>query len=106
MPQISNKSPEIPDTVPAVADDPAHPPAERTDHSPWNLLLLVPIVVQLLTFLYDDVEPRLFGFPRFYWRQLALIGGGVLCTASGYRMTKRKRGLRTAPARESRGARS
>src|SRR5690349_23059215 len=43
-----------------VADDPAHPPAERTDHSPWNLLLLVAVVVPLLTFLYDSAEPRLF----------------------------------------------
>lgn len=89
-----------------MADDPVHPPAERSDHSPWNLLLLVPIVVPLLTFLYDDVEPRLFGFPRFYWLQLAFIGLGVLCTAVVYRMTKRKRHMPTATARETRGARS
>lgn len=72
-----------------MADNPAHPPAERTDRSPWNWLLLVPIIIPLLTFLYDGTEPRLFGFPRFYWLQLAFIGLGVACTAIVYRMTRR-----------------
>jgi hypothetical protein len=73
-----------------VADDPAHPPAARTDKSPWNWLLLPPIVIPLLTFLYNDAEPRLFGFPKFYWLQLAFIFLGVACTALVYRMTRRK----------------
>jgi len=73
-----------------VTDDPAHPPAERTDRSPWNWLLAIAIIVPLLTFLYDGSEPRLFGFPRFYWLQLAFIGLGVACTAIVYRMTRRK----------------
>jgi len=73
-----------------VADPPVHPPAERTDRSPWNWLLLIPIVIPLLPFLYEDREPRLFGFPRFYWLQLAYVGLGVVCTAIVYRMTKRK----------------
>jgi hypothetical protein len=80
-----------------VADDPLHPAAGRTDHSPWNLLLLVPILLPLLTFLYDDVEPRLFGFPRFYWLQLAYIGVGVVCTAVVYRMTRRRAPAAAAP---------
>ena len=42
-----------------------------------------------MTFLYDGVEPRLFGFPRFYWLQLAFIGLGVVCTTVVYRMTRR-----------------
>lgn len=52
--------------------------------------MLVPIVIPLLTFLYDSREPRLFGFPRFYWVQLAFVGLGIVCTAIVYRMTKRK----------------
>jgi hypothetical protein len=52
--------------------------------------LLVAIVIPLLTFLYNGDEPRLFGFPRFYWMQLAFIGLGVACTVIVYRMTKRK----------------
>ncbi|HEX4417234.1 MAG TPA: DUF3311 domain-containing protein [Kofleriaceae bacterium] len=72
-----------------MTDDPTHPPAERSDRSPWNWLLLVPIVIPLLTFLYNDAEPRLFGFPRFYWLQLAFIALGVATTVLVYRMTKR-----------------
>jgi hypothetical protein len=72
-----------------VTDDPTHPPAERSDRSPWNWLLFVPVVIPLLTFLYNDAEPRLFGFPRFYWLQLAFIALGVATTALVYRMTKR-----------------
>ena len=72
-----------------MADDPASPSTERSDRSPWNWLLLVAIIVPLLTPLYNDLEPRLFGFPKFYWLQLAYIGLGVACTAVVYRMTKR-----------------
>jgi len=63
------------------------PPA-RTDRSPWNWLLIVPIVVPLLVFLYNANEPRLFGFPRFYWLQLAFILLGVGTTTLVYQMTK------------------
>ena len=60
-----------------------------SDRSRWNWLLVVPVVVPLLTFLYDGREPSLFGFPRFYWLQLAFIALGVVATATVYRMTKR-----------------
>jgi hypothetical protein len=73
-----------------VTDDPTHPPAERTDKSQWNWLLVPPIIIPLLTFLYNDAEPRLLGFPKFYWLQLAFIFLGVACTAIVYRMTRRK----------------
>ena len=72
-----------------MVDDPVHPPAERTDHSPWNLLLLVAVVVPLLTFLYDSAEPRLFGFPLFYWLQLSYVGLTVVATLIVYRTTRR-----------------
>jgi hypothetical protein len=62
-----------------------------TDRSPWNWLLLVPIVVPLLTFLYDGLEPRWLGFPRFYWLQLAFIGLGIAFTTLVYRKTRRRR---------------
>ncbi|WP_188193460.1 DUF3311 domain-containing protein [Nonomuraea sp. SYSU D8015] len=65
--------------------EPGHP---RTDRSPWNWLLLVPIVLPLLTFLFNADEPRLLGFPLFYWLQLAFIGVGVVSTTIVYRMTK------------------
>lgn len=82
-----------------MADDTEHPSTERSDRSPWNFLLLVPIVIPMLTFLYDDVDPRLFGFPRFYWLQLGFIGLGVLCTAIVYRATKRQASTGAARSR-------
>ncbi|MFG3438219.1 MULTISPECIES: DUF3311 domain-containing protein [Nonomuraea] len=65
--------------------DPGRP---RTDRSPWNWLLVVPIVLPLLTFLYNSDEPRLLGFPTFYWLQLSFIVVGVVCTTIVYRMTR------------------
>jgi Protein of unknown function (DUF3311) len=64
----------------------------RTDRSPWNWLLFVPIVVPLIVGLYNAKEPRLFGFPRFYWLQLAFILLGVATTTLVYQLTKRPRG--------------
>jgi uncharacterized membrane protein len=62
---------------------------QRSDRSPWNWLLFVPIVVPLLVPLYNRVEPTLFGWPFFYWFQLALVGLGVVTTVIVYRMTRR-----------------
>ena len=72
------ESPDAPATV-----------ARKTDRSPWNWLLLIPIVVPLLTFLYNHDEPRLFGFPMFYWLQFLFILVGVATTSLVYRMTRR-----------------
>ena len=61
----------------------------RSDRSPWNWLLLVPIVVPLLTPLYNFDSPRLFGFPAFYWIQFSFILLGVATTSAVYQMTRR-----------------
>lgn len=37
------------------------------------LLLIVPCVLALAAPFYDRVDPRLFGFPFFYWFQLVMI---------------------------------
>jgi uncharacterized membrane protein len=63
----------------------------RSDRSPWNWLLLVPIVVVLLVPLYNRIEPTLFGWPFFYWLQLAFVALGVGTTSLVYRMTRRSR---------------
>ncbi|GAA3845887.1 hypothetical protein GCM10022226_81650 [Sphaerisporangium flaviroseum] len=72
------------------------PPSEerpaRSDRSPWNWLLLVPIVIPLLTPLYNAEEPRLFGFPLFYWLQLAFIILGVTATTIVYQVGKKRSG--------------
>ncbi|MEV8637909.1 DUF3311 domain-containing protein [Streptosporangium sp. NPDC051023] len=53
--------------------------------------MIVPIVLPLLPFLYNALDPRLFGFPRFYWLQLAFIAVGVTCTTVVHRATRRRR---------------
>jgi uncharacterized membrane protein len=79
----------------------------RSDRSPWNWLLVVPIVVPLLVPLYNKVEPTLFGWPAFYWLQLAFVALGVLTTSIVYRMTRRspaeQQAARDAITRDSTG---
>jgi hypothetical protein len=60
-----------------------------SDRSPWNWLLLIPIVLPLITFIYNRETPRFLGFPFFFWFQLffTLLAAGV--TAVVYLMTKR-----------------
>jgi Protein of unknown function (DUF3311) len=72
------------------ADRPTVARTKAKDASPWNWLLLVPIVVPLLTVLFNHDEPRLWGFPRFYWLQLAFIILGVATTTLVYQMTKKR----------------
>jgi hypothetical protein len=67
-------------------------PAARPngDRSPWNWLLVIPIVVPLIPALFNAIEPKLFGFPLFYWLQLTFIALGVATTTVVYQMTKRR----------------
>ncbi|MCW2880257.1 MAG: hypothetical protein JWQ95_4357 [Sphaerisporangium sp.] len=64
----------------------------RSDRSPWNWLLLVPIVIPLVPALYNSDEPRLLGFPLFYWLQLAFIILGVTATTIVYQVGKKRSG--------------
>jgi hypothetical protein len=61
------------------------------DKSSWNWLLFLPIVVPLITPLFNHDSPRVFGFPMFYWLQLLFIVLGVSTTTVVYQMTKRGR---------------
>jgi hypothetical protein len=68
-------------------------PANRTVNSGssrWHWLLIVPVVVPLLVFLYNGKDPYLLGFPRFYWLQLAFILLGVGTTTLVYHLTKKR----------------
>ncbi|MFI7586076.1 DUF3311 domain-containing protein [Spongisporangium articulatum] len=62
---------------------------DHSEHSPWNYLLAIPIVLPLLTPLFNRKEPIFLGFPAFYWLQLAFVLVGVATTVTVYRMTKR-----------------
>jgi hypothetical protein len=72
--------------------EPAPGSSTREDRNPWNWLLLVPIVIPLIPAFFNSLEPKLFGFPLFYWLQLAYIALGVGTTTLVYQMTKRRRG--------------
>lgn len=62
-------------------------PAVRSDRSPYNWLLYLPVLLPLCTPLYNRIEPTMFGMPFFYWSQLsftflsaAVIAGVHLAT--------------------------
>jgi len=71
--------------APPQTDPPRTAPSTR-----WHWLLIIPVVVPLLVFLYNDKNPYLFGFPRYYWLQLAFILLGVGTTTLVYQLTKRR----------------
>jgi hypothetical protein len=50
-------------------------------------LLLVPLLI-LVTPVYNRIEPRLLGFPFFYWYQFLWVPVGVICTAVVYLKTR------------------
>jgi hypothetical protein len=57
----------------------------------WTLIcvLLAPaVVVPLLVPLYDSEDPTLFGFPFYFWFQLALIPAAVILTAIAFVLAK------------------
>ena len=55
-----------------------------------RLLLLVPLLV-LVTPVFNFDEPRMFGFPLFYWAQFLFIPVGVACVAVVYLKTGDRR---------------
>ncbi len=57
----------------------------------WTLIvvLLAPaVILPLLVPLYDTEDPTLFGFPFYYWFQLALIPVAVVLTVIAYYLAK------------------
>jgi hypothetical protein len=94
-----------PADTPPEGTPPGSVAPRRSDRSPWNWLLLVPIVVPLIVPLYNHTNPKLGGWPFFYWVQLAFVALGVLCTSIVYLATRRSRAEREAAARAARGER-
>ncbi len=69
-------------------DGPVQRPRRRRGH--WQWLLSVPLVLPLLTPLYNRTEPRLFGVPFFYWYQLALVVVDIVVISVVYQMGKER----------------
>jgi hypothetical protein len=61
-----------------------HPQKHRSAGWLW-LLLLLPYIGLLWVPFYNHVEPRLFGFPFFYWYQLLWVPISALLTWIVYR---------------------
>ena len=94
-----------------MTNEPA--PTTRGDDPRWRLtptkivvalILLVGIVAPLLVRTYARIEPRLFGFPFFYWYQLlwVFLAAG-LCALSYVLLTRENR--RLSPGRDAAGPR-
>ena len=64
---------------------------KRRGFHPIYLLLLVPYVALLWVPFYNQIEPRLFGIPFFYWFQMLWIVGGVACLYPVYRHEERNK---------------
>jgi putative solute:sodium symporter small subunit len=45
----------------------------KTSKKRWYWLLIVPWILSLWIPSYNHLEPRLFGFPFFYWYQMFLV---------------------------------
>ena len=76
---------------------------QANDRSGWNWLLVPAIVIPLLVPLYNRVEPTLFGWPFFYWGQLAFIALGVATTSIVYQKTKTRTDRDTDLSRSATG---
>ncbi|RLQ94285.1 DUF3311 domain-containing protein [Falsibacillus albus] len=64
--------------------------SRKSKFSFWYVLLLVPFITTLFPGMYAFDEPRLMGFPFFYWYQLAMILLSGVLTIIVYVKTKEK----------------
>jgi hypothetical protein len=63
----------------------------RTDRSPWNWLLLIPIVLPLLTFVYNRETPMLLGWPFYFWFQMLFAPLAVACTVTVFYLSRSRK---------------
>jgi hypothetical protein len=73
----------------ALREAPPPKRAKRRDH--WSWLLLIGVVLPLIVPLYNRMEPKLFGFPFYYWCQLAFVPLTMLITTIVRVLTQRRR---------------
>ncbi len=66
-------------------------PRRGLNPSPWNLLLLIPLIGVLFPAFYNRKHPTLGSMPFFYWYQMSWIFISVIVTLVVYRMTRGQR---------------
>jgi hypothetical protein len=74
-----------------VSDTRPPAPSRAPSRGRWiaiTLILLPAIVVPLWVPLYDKVDPRLNGWPFFFWFQMALILFATTLTAIAYTLSR------------------
>jgi hypothetical protein len=62
--------------------------ASKRGSNHWLWLLLIPCIAVIWVPFYGGMDPQLWGFPFFYWYQLAWVLGSALTTGLVYVMTK------------------
>jgi hypothetical protein len=67
-----------------------HPNEYPRDSSAWHWLLWLPVLLPLITPVYNRVEPRWAGVPFFYWFQLSFVGFDIAVVTFVYQVTKRR----------------
>lgn len=73
-----------------MADIPSRP-SRGTSRGLWILVLVLlapAVVLPLLVPLYDRTDPTLFGFPFYYWFQMAMIPAAVVLTVIAYYLSR------------------
>jgi len=60
-------------------------------HAKWQVLLILPFLGLLYPPLYATDSPELFGFPFFYWYQLAWVFLAAGLCALSFLLLKRER---------------
>lgn len=77
-------------SAPRPAPPPSAPPGptDRRGRGRWHWLLWIPLVLPMLTPLYNRTEPKLLGIPFFYWYQLALVAVDIAVITVVYQATK------------------
>jgi uncharacterized membrane protein YhdT len=48
-------------------------PQPASHASPWRLLLVLVFIITLAVPFFNKATPTLFGFPFFYWYQMACV---------------------------------
>src|SRR4051794_20167719 len=99
--------------MPTPTDRPSAPPPEGSaSRGLWVaiLVLLTPaVVLPLWVGLYDRTDPKLAGFPFYFWFQLALIPVAAVLTLGAFLLSRaadqRDRAARDARRGVSGGAR-
>ncbi len=78
------------------------PPTDKGKMALAAVLLLIPIVVLLWVPHYARLEPKLFGFPFFFWYQFLWVFICSALTWTAYKLTLSARGKTTHKVGEDR----